>query len=70
MNVLVYGGAFDPLHNGHVDIIHYLLTLKEYDRLCLVPTGSPVYKSKMMFSANVRLAMLSDMFDDHPKIDI
>lgn len=70
MSVLVYGGAFDPLHNGHVDIIHYLLTLKEYDRLCLMPTGSPVYKSKMMFSSNVRLAMLSNMFDDDPKIDI
>lgn len=70
MKVLVYGGAFDPLHNGHVDIIHYLLSLTEFDRVCLVPTGNPVYKSKLMFSANVRLAMLKGMFDGEPKIDI
>ncbi len=70
MNVVVYGGAFDPLHNGHVDIIHYVLSLNRHDRLCLVPTGIPVYKDRMFFSADARCKMLQVMFGDDPMIDI
>ena len=69
MNVVVFGGAFDPLHNGHVDIVFYLSGLG-YDRLCLVPTGVPIYKDATQFSANDRLAMLQLVFGDDPLIDI
>lgn len=70
MNVLVYGGAFDPLHNGHVDIMFYLYGLGGYDRLCVVPTGVPVYKKSTQFSATHRLAMLDAVFGDDPFIDV
>jgi nicotinate-nucleotide adenylyltransferase len=80
MNVLLYGGAFDPLHCGHVDIINHLQTqalcqkhdslVEKHDRLVIVPSGIPVYKTTTYFSNHDRLAMLKLMYDNHKNIDI
>ena len=70
MSILIYGGAFDPLHNGHVEIIEYLLTLNGFDQICLVPTGTPVFKSHLLFSAEQRLSMLKLLYGDQTKIVI
>ena len=44
MHLMLFGGAFDPLHYGHVEIIHYLLSIPSLDQLVLIPTGQPVHK--------------------------
>ena len=45
MNYGVYGGAFDPFHNGHMAVIRGALSCGLIDRLIVVPTGVPVLKN-------------------------
>jgi nicotinate-nucleotide adenylyltransferase len=37
----LYGGTFDPIHNGHTHVITQLLTQKIVDRILVVPAGEP-----------------------------
>jgi len=45
LNYGIYGGAFDPLHNGHMAVIRGALASGLIQRLVVVPTGLPVLKS-------------------------
>ena len=41
MRVGLYGGTFDPIHNGHVHVIEQLIGRNIVDRLLIVPAGQP-----------------------------
>ena len=49
----IYAGSFDPLTNGHVDIVHR--GLKTFDRVVLAIANNP--QKSHIFSADERLAM-------------
>ncbi len=35
-----YGGSFDPIHNGHVEIAQYISAFPAVNSVCFVPTGT------------------------------
>ena len=41
MRVGLYGGTFDPIHNGHVHVIEQLIERNIVDYLLVVPAGQP-----------------------------
>ena len=41
MRLGLYGGTFDPIHNGHTHLITHLLTTQVVDRILVVPAGEP-----------------------------
>ncbi len=41
MRIGLYGGTFDPIHDGHTHVITELLERKIVDRVLLVPAGEP-----------------------------
>ncbi len=41
MKLGLYGGTFDPIHNGHIHVINQLLTLDIVDRVLVIPAGEP-----------------------------
>lgn len=41
MIVGLYGGTFDPIHNGHVHVISQLISRGLVDRIIVVPAGQP-----------------------------
>lgn len=41
MRVGLYGGTFDPIHNGHVHVIEQLIGRNIVDRLLVVPASQP-----------------------------
>ena len=41
MKLGLYGGTFDPIHNGHIHVITQLLTLNIVDRVLVIPAGEP-----------------------------
>ena len=41
MRIGLYGGTFDPIHNGHIHVIHQLISRKIVDRLLVLPAGEP-----------------------------
>jgi nicotinate-nucleotide adenylyltransferase len=51
----IYGGAFDPIHWGHLLLAESCLQEVKLDRVIFVPTGiSPHKNSKNSYSANVQ----------------
>lgn len=58
MGIALFGGAFDPFHNGHAAIIQNLETLAFLDKILLIPTHIPPHKPTPIFSPAQRLAMV------------
>jgi pantetheine-phosphate adenylyltransferase len=65
-NRAVYPGSFDPITNGHVDIIERGLRL--FDRIIVAVLRNP--KKRALFSTKQRVAMIQDIFAREPKIRI
>ena len=37
--VAIYGGTFDPVHNGHIEVARRVLQLFELDQVIFVPAS-------------------------------
>lgn len=64
--VAIYPGSFDPLTNGHVNIIERGLDL--FDTV-VVAVARNISKTGM-FTIEERLAMVTDVFGDHPRLEV
>jgi nicotinate-nucleotide adenylyltransferase len=56
--VAIYGGTFDPVHNGHLEVARRVLELFEPDAVLFIPACVPPHKSGIS-SAFHRFAMLA-----------
>src|ERR1700682_5031467 len=54
----IYGGTFDPVHNGHIEVARRALQLFELDEVLFVPACLRPHKS-VISSAFHRFAMLA-----------
>ncbi|MFN2576248.1 MAG: nicotinate-nucleotide adenylyltransferase [Pyrinomonadaceae bacterium] len=58
--VAIYGGTFDPVHNGHIDVARRVLKLFELDEVIFVPACLPPHKRNAnITSVFHRFAMLA-----------
>jgi len=62
--LLLLGGSFDPVHNGHVGLARYVCTLLHPDALRLIPAGRPWQKPGLTTAPEHRIAMLKLAFAD------
>jgi pantetheine-phosphate adenylyltransferase len=62
----VYPGFFDPITNGHLDII--LRGLKLFDTIIVAVLRNP--KKEALFSTKDRVTMIEEIFSDQPKIEV
>lgn len=67
--ILLFGGAFDPPHNGHVLVIRQALKQVKFDELWLMPCFSHTFDKKMS-PVEDRLAMTTHLADSvsDPKV--
>jgi len=69
LRIGVYGGTFDPIHNGHFRIAEALIGAFDLDRLLLVPAFVPPHKrGQAISSAYHRMAMLALASANAPRI--
>ena len=66
LKICVYPGSFDPVTNGHLDIIHR--AVKICDKL-IVAVGNNANK-KPTFTTEERVELLSRALKDYPEIEI
>ncbi len=62
----VYPGSFDPLTNGHVDIIERGARL--FDRILVAVLVN--IEKRPLFTVEERVAILRDAFRGHPKVEV
>lgn len=72
MKTVLYGGAFDPVHAGHVFVGHEALRLMVPSILILIPTGlpNPDFGKRLSASDADRMAMLQLAFAGVPDVTI
>ncbi len=66
MKTALYPGSFDPITNGHLDIIERALKL--FDKLYIVISVNP--DKKTLFTAAERADILEHVLKDHPQIEV
>ena len=70
-SIAVFGGSFDPVHNGHVMIARSALAELELDRLIVMPAAqSPFKPDQTLAPAAARMEMLRAAFSGEPEIEI
>ena len=59
MNIGIFGGTFDPIHNAHLFVAESARRLEGLDRVLFVPTNTVHYRSAPEASAADRCAMIA-----------
>lgn len=71
MRTGVFGGTFNPVHNGHVKLAEAYVTALSLERLLIIPNRFPPHKpSPDLVSGEHRLAMCRLAFADMPVCEI
>lgn len=71
MNIGIFGGAFNPVHNGHMHLLDCYFDTLELDKVILIPTADPPHKSsKGLISGEHRMNMLSIACQGDNRIEI
>jgi pantetheine-phosphate adenylyltransferase len=58
-NIAIYPGSFDPITNGHVDLVRR--TLRIFDKVIIAIATNPE-KDRSLFSLDERIAMIGEVF--------
>jgi nicotinate-nucleotide adenylyltransferase len=67
----IYGGTFDPVHNGHLEVARRVLALFELDEVFFVPACVPPHKRASGISSGFhRFAMLALATEDDESLRI
>jgi len=65
----IFGGSFNPIHRGHIEMINLAIKELKLERLYLVPVGTPCHRCDKEFASGThRLKMAVLASNHHPKI--
>jgi pantetheine-phosphate adenylyltransferase len=66
MKRVVYPGTFDPITNGHVDLVHRAARL--FDSIVVAVAASP--KKKPTFSLDERVSLCEEVFESLENVEV
>lgn len=68
MKIGLFGGTFDPIHNGHIHLANEVLIQQDLDQIVFIPAGDPWMKSDIKITdSNIRKHMIDISIADNPK---
>ena len=67
MTVVLYPGSFDPVHNGHVEIVETAARL--FDRVIVAAMRNP-QKGEPLFSLEERQALIEESFEHLDNVEV
>lgn len=65
-HLAIYPGSFDPITNGHVDLIHRGLAI--FDRVMVAVARNP--RKSTLFSIDERVSMIKETLGINPRVDV
>lgn len=69
-SIAVFGGAFDPVHLGHLKTARSIQSKFHFDHFFFLPCKSPLLKKPAQATANDRVNMLKLALSDDPAFEI
>jgi nicotinate-nucleotide adenylyltransferase len=66
----VFGGTFDPIHCGHLELAREVRAALNLDAVRLIPAGDPPHRAAPVAPAIHRLAMVELAIADHPGLEV
>lgn len=68
MKTGLFGGAFNPLHNGHLNVARCAIKTAGLDRVIFIPTGNAPHKAESGVSRSDRLEMVKRAIENEEKM--
>ncbi len=66
MKIGLFGGTFNPLHNGHIGILEYIKDVHGFEKIFLIPSATPPHKPNINLArANDRFSMVEESLIHH-----
>lgn len=65
--VAFFGGTFDPVHNGHLQIADLIINQLKFDKVIFTPNHTQLMRNQAIASPLQRLAMLKLAIDNNNK---
>ncbi len=69
-NIALFGGTFDPVHNGHLMIAKDVLDTFHFSKIVFIPNKNPPHRQEPCASAIHRLTMLQLAIKDNPSFAV
>ncbi|AWI06662.1 nicotinate-nucleotide adenylyltransferase [Clostridium drakei] len=71
MKKAIFGGTFDPIHNGHLHIAYEALYKLNLDKIIFMPSGNPPHKlNKNITEAFLRYEMVKTAIRNEDNFDV
>jgi nicotinate-nucleotide adenylyltransferase len=66
----IFGGAFDPVHEGHIHIARLAREALDLERVYFLPLGQAVHKNQPHYSAAKRVELIRQAIAPYDYLDI
>ena len=70
MNTALFGGSFDPVHLGHVEIVKKALEDKDIDKIIIMPNYLNPLKNSFSAPPELRYKWLKEVFSNFRNVEI
>lgn len=71
MKTVIFGGTFNPVHNGHINLVNAVIERLSPERLIVIPSNVPPHKVADCLASDAdRMNMLALAFEDIPNVTV
>ena len=69
MKLLLFGGTFDPPHNGHIALLRHAIAAVQPDKVVVMPAGTPPHKAASQTPGPLRYEMCRCFLPVDPRVE-
>ncbi|BAL81488.1 nicotinate-nucleotide adenylyltransferase [Caldisericum exile] len=70
IRIALYGGAFNPIHVGHLFVAKEAINLFNLSKVIFIPTGNPVFAKKDLLDKYIRLNLVKMAIKDENHFEV
>ena len=70
MNIAIFGGSFDPVHLGHIEVVKKALEDKDIDKVIIIPNYLNPLKNSFSAPPELRLKWLKKVFKNFENAEV